>query len=40
VFVLGIATALFIEWDLEHGVMTTHRWNPLNGYHHSTRRYP
>jgi hypothetical protein len=23
VFLLGLATALFIEWDLEHGVMTT-----------------
>jgi hypothetical protein len=40
VFVLGIATALFIEWDLEHGVMTTHRWDPRNGYRHSARRYP
>jgi Pyridoxamine 5'-phosphate oxidase len=40
VFVLGIATALFIEWDLEQGVMTTHQWNPRNGYHHGTRRYP
>jgi hypothetical protein len=40
VFVLGIAAALFIEWDLEHGVMTAHHWSPRNGYHHSTRRYP
>jgi Pyridoxamine 5'-phosphate oxidase len=40
VFVLGIAAALFIEWDLERGVMTTHHWSPRNGYHHSTRRYP
>jgi hypothetical protein len=32
--------SLFIEWDLEHGVMTTHHWNPRNGCHHSTRRYP
>ena len=39
VFLLGIATALFIEWDLRHGVMTTHHWNPRNG-HHRTRRYP
>ena len=27
-FLLGIATALFIEWDLEHGVMTTRHWSP------------
>jgi Pyridoxamine 5'-phosphate oxidase len=38
-FVLGIATALFIEWDLEHGVMAAHQWNPRDGYHHRTRRY-
>ena len=40
VFLLGIATALFIEWDLGHGVMATHHWSPRNGYRHSTRRYP
>jgi hypothetical protein len=40
VFVLGIATVLFIEWNLEHGMMTTHHRNPRNGYHHRTRRYP
>src|SRR5262249_31945035 len=27
-FLLGIATALFIEWDLEHGVMTTRHSSP------------
>jgi len=40
VFVLRIAAALFIEWDLEHGLMTIHHWTPQDGYRHSTRRYP
>ena len=40
VFSLRIATALFIEWDLQHRLMTTHRWTPRDGYHHRTRRYP
>ncbi len=39
-FALRIATALFIEWDLDHGVMTTHNWTPQDGCRHSTRRYP
>jgi hypothetical protein len=40
VFSLRIATALFVEWDLEHGRMTVHHWTPRSGYSHSTRRYP
>jgi predicted pyridoxine 5'-phosphate oxidase superfamily flavin-nucleotide-binding protein len=40
VFTLRIAAALFIEWDLENGVMTSHRWTPRHGYNHSTRHYP
>jgi len=40
VFWLRIATAMFVDWDLEHGVMTVHRWTPRDGYSHSTRRYP
>ncbi len=40
VFSLRIATAMFVEWDLEHGVMTVHRGAPRDGYSHSTRRYP
>jgi len=40
VFRLRIATALFVEWDIEHGVMTVHRWSPRGGYSHTTRRYP
>jgi hypothetical protein len=40
VFSLRIATALFVEWDLEHGLMTVHRWTPQHGYHNTTRGYP
>jgi phage I-like protein len=40
VFSLAIATALFVEWDLEHGLMTVHRWTPQHGYHNTTRGYP
>jgi hypothetical protein len=40
VFLLRIAVALFVEWDIEHGVMTVHRWSPDGGYRQSTRRYP
>jgi hypothetical protein len=40
VFTLGIATAIFVEWDLEGGMMTIHRWAPQDGYHRGTRRYP
>jgi hypothetical protein len=40
VFSLRIATALFVEWDLDHGVMSVHRWTPGGGYHHTTRGYP
>jgi hypothetical protein len=35
-----ITTAMFVEWDLEHGMMTVHRWTPRDGYGHSTRCYP
>jgi hypothetical protein len=28
VLVLGIKQPLFIAWDLDHGVMTVHRWSP------------
>ena len=40
VFMLRIAAALFIDWDLEQGLMTVHRWNPQSGYRRSTRSYP
>lgn len=40
VFSLRIATALFVEWDLDHGLMTVRRWTPQHGYQATTRRYP
>jgi hypothetical protein len=40
VFTLRIAAALFIEWDLDTGVMTTHRWTPQDSYSYSTRHNP
>ena len=40
VFALGIATALFIEWDIERALMTVHRWSPRGGYRRTTRGYP
>jgi hypothetical protein len=40
VFSLRIATALFVEWDIEHGLMTVHRWSPRDGYSNTTRGYP
>jgi Pyridoxamine 5'-phosphate oxidase len=40
VFSLRIATALFIEWDIERALMTVHRWSPRDGYRRATRGYP
>jgi hypothetical protein len=40
VFTLRIATALFVEWNLAHGLMTVHRWTPRGGYNHTTGGYP
>jgi hypothetical protein len=40
VFSLRIATALFVECDIEHGLMTVNRWSPRDGYSNTTRGYP
>ena len=40
VFALCIAGALFIEWDIDHALMTVHRWSPGGSYSHTTRGYP
>jgi Pyridoxamine 5'-phosphate oxidase len=40
VFCLRIDKAVFIEWDIEHGLMTVHRWSPEGGYRQTTRGYP
>jgi hypothetical protein len=37
---LRIATALFAEWDIAHGLMTVHRWAPWDGYSSTTHGYP
>ncbi len=39
-FCLGIAQAVFVEWDTERGLMTVHRWSPTGGYGKSVRSYP
>lgn len=40
VFCLGLAQAVFVEWDTGGGLMTVHRWFPRDGYSRSTRSYP
>jgi hypothetical protein len=40
VFLLHIDQAAFIEWDIEQGLMTVHRWSPEGGYSHASRAYP
>lgn len=40
VFALRIGQAAFIDWDIEHGLMTIHRWSPERGYRQTSRTYP
>jgi hypothetical protein len=40
VYVLRIAQALFVAWDIERGLMAVHRWSPPHGYSHTIRSYP
>jgi hypothetical protein len=40
VFSLHIEQAVFIDWDIEHGVMAVHRWSPQDGYGRSEHSYP
>ena len=40
VFTLHIAQAVFVDWDLKRGLMTTHRWSPPTGYTVTRRSYP
>jgi hypothetical protein len=40
VFSLGIEQAVFVEWDIGHGLMMVHRWSPQDGYTQSSRPYP
>jgi hypothetical protein len=40
VFTLDIGQAVFVGWDLDHSLMTVHRWSPGGGYSTATRAYP
>lgn len=40
VFTLHIGQAAFIDWDIDHGLMTVHRWSPESGYAVASRPYP
>lgn len=40
VFQLRIGLALFVEWDMERGLMTVHRWSPRDDYSRAVRTYP
>ena len=40
VFALRIGQAVFIDWHIEQGRMTIHRWSPARGYRQASRAYP
>lgn len=40
VFTLHIGQAAFVDWDIDHGLMTVHRWSPRTGYAVASRPYP
>lgn len=40
VFSLHIDQAVFIDWNIERGQMTVHRWSDRRGYRQSQRSYP
>jgi hypothetical protein len=40
VFVLELTEAVLIEWDLEHGRMTSTRWSSGHGLRRQSRNYP
>ncbi len=40
VFTLHIGQAVFIDWDINRGLMTVHRWSPASGYTVASRPYP
>jgi pyridoxamine 5'-phosphate oxidase-like protein len=40
VFTLHIGQAVFVDWDIDHGQMTIHRWSPRRGYSVAHRSYP
>ena len=40
VFILHIRQAIFVDWDINRGLMTVHRWSPASGYAVASRPYP
>jgi len=40
VFTLHISQAVFVDWDINRGLMTVHRWSPATGYAVASRPYP
>jgi hypothetical protein len=40
VFALRIGQAVFIGWDIEHGLMIVRRWSPQAGCRQTSRTYP
>ena len=40
IFTLPIGQAVFVEWDIQHGLMTVHRWSSPGGYTVTSRPYP
>ena len=40
VFALHVGQAVFIDWDIKHGLMAVHRWSPARGYAVASRPYP
>jgi len=39
-FTLHIKQAIFVDWDINRGLMTVHRWSPASGYTVTSRPYP
>ena len=40
VFTLHIAQAVLVDWDIQRGLMTLHRWSPQSGHSTASRPYP
>jgi hypothetical protein len=40
VFTLHIAQAVLVDWDIQRGLMTVHRWSPQSGHSTASRPYP
>jgi hypothetical protein len=40
VFTLHIQQAVFVDWDIQRGLMTVHQWSPANSYAVASRPYP